>query len=131
MKINIKLGPCSYGTCYTAYAYCSGCGRLIKKLPLSYEKNGVSYTESDAKKAVEDYLHKEAVNYCYHCGSNLANVNDSDEIFTEAEGTEYFRIKGNKTVYSLHPLKRQRVACALAKLYRLEHSQNRSGITET
>lgn len=146
-KINIKLGSCGYGTSYTAFAYCGECGKLIIKKHFTYDRDHVAHNEKDARKVIEDRLQKDGINFCQGCGTNLfqeqqQEENDAakdkktvesqsagradgvlDEIFTEPEGKEYFRIKGNKTVYSLHPLKRQRLACALAKLYHMEHPE--------
>lgn len=42
------------------------------------------------------------------------------ERLTEPYGAEYFRLCGNKTVYSRIPKRSSRVAFALAKLFRLE-----------
>lgn len=39
---------------------------------------------------------------------------------TEPFGPDYFRVIGNKTVYSRNPKKNSRVAFALAKLFSLE-----------
>lgn len=42
------------------------------------------------------------------------------ERLTEPYGTNYFRVRGNKTVYNRHPKKSSRVAFALAKLFQME-----------
>lgn len=42
------------------------------------------------------------------------------ERITEPCGADYFRIKGNKTVYSRKPSRSSRVAFALAKLFQME-----------
>lgn len=39
---------------------------------------------------------------------------------TEPCGADYFRVRGNKTVYNRNPKKSSRVAFALAKLFQLE-----------
>jgi len=39
---------------------------------------------------------------------------------TEQYGKQYFRVRGNKTVYNRNPEKSSRVACALAKLFEYE-----------
>lgn len=40
---------------------------------------------------------------------------------TEPYGTDYFRVCGNKIVYSCKPAKSSRVAFALAKLFQYEN----------
>lgn len=42
------------------------------------------------------------------------------ERLTEPHGTDYFRVRGNETVYNRHPKKSSRVAYALAKLFQME-----------
>lgn len=44
------------------------------------------------------------------------------ERLTESWGADHFAVKGNATVYNRNPKESQRVACALAKLFRYEDS---------
>lgn len=43
------------------------------------------------------------------------------ERLTEPYGTDYFRVRGNKTVYNRNPKKSNRVSYALAMLFRYEN----------
>lgn len=43
------------------------------------------------------------------------------ERLTEPYGPDYFRVRGNKTVYNRNPSKSSHISCALARLFQYEN----------
>lgn len=73
MKVNIKLGPRAYGSkSYSGYAYCQGCGRVLRKEIFTCGVTGAPYNEPAARAILEENLREEKINYCPECGLCLS-----------------------------------------------------------
>ena len=129
MNVKIEIIRKQYGGLFIVEVYCSKCGKKLWSRDCSFSRDRLSPNEKEVTAFVERSFNKMEFNYCNKCGSALEDKESMsgtvEGSLTEGCDEKHFHIKGLKTLYSKKPLKSQIMAQALAKLYSLEHPEEK------
>ena len=69
--MKIKRSKVEYG-CFTAYAVCEACDKVVLKRPFSWESDHIGAGENEKITGVmEEELAKKEIIYCCKCGKKL------------------------------------------------------------
>ena len=116
MNVKIEIIRKQYGGLFIVEVHCSKCGKKL-------------WSEKEVTAFVERSFNKMEFNFCNKCGTALEDKKSMsgtvEGSLTEECDEKHFHIKGLKTLYSKKPLKSQIMAQALAKLYSLEHPEEK------